>query len=422
MANLATLIMEGAGTRTTSYYNMYDFTDTVIEESSYTSAAIATLFTDIMEAEQSYMVADVIGAATVIRESSYGDCVDPVSVQEGIITGGLEKLKAAFAKFIAKIKEYYKRVINWFKAMTSNASDFITNYGEMIKKKAAKVKDFHYDGYKYTPDKGKTMTDGIKDKIDKKLIDTLKGYDCIHETKSKAEFNNYLREKGIISKTFDEGESTSASEVVDDWLSSDLNFEDIAEMREEIVEAFRDGDTSTSDIKDFEANSASSMIDFMKKSDKQISEATKELNNYESKVNKVIKKLDSFKANKDEEGADNLVSHASYVSSLVSGYLNLYKVPCETRISMIKEISNTYLGVLKKFYNFKGNKEYYKEQVQMNSVIPFDAEAYATLENSIILEGDGEVNTNGSSDDTDEEEATESVVAGILEQAARYSF
>ena len=39
-------------------------------------------------------------------------------------------------------------VIDWFKAMFSNAETFAKQYGDMIKKKAQKVKDFHYTGFK----------------------------------------------------------------------------------------------------------------------------------------------------------------------------------------------------------------------------------------------------------------------------------
>lgn len=429
MANLASIILEGSNQTPSVDLGNYDYSDMVVEESSYSDAAVATLFTDIMEAEQSYMVADVVGAATIIRENKLGHNIDPVVVSEGVVKNGIAKLKAAFQKFIAKIKEYYKRVINWFKAMFSNGEDFVKNYGDMIKKKAAKVKDFSYTGYKYTKSAGDTLVSGITDKVNAKLVGCLNGYDFIKEISTSQEFNKMLRDKKVIDASFKEDGKPTASEEVDKFLSGTLKYADIAEMKTAITEAYRDGDDKKSEIKDFEANSVDEMITYLKTSKKVISDLEKQLNNYEEKTNKVISKLNKFESEKDEQGGSNLVSNASYVSSLMTAYLNLYKAPCEVQIAIYKAMATDFLGVLKKFYNFKGNKGAYAAE----SAEVFDEEAYATLENYLVLEGckkscsEGCDEEDDSSDDEEDVEekcgkgTTESVVAGILEQAAAFT-
>ena len=190
MALMSEMIMEGtnAGSATTDLYGGYDFSASAIAESSYMTSACATLFSNVMEAEQAFMVSDVVGAATVIREQRAGNSVDQVAVYEGIIKSGIEKLKNAFQKFIAKVKEYYKRVIDWFKAMFSNAETFAKQYGDMIKKKAQKVKDFHYTGFKYTIAKGDSKADSFGEAVKSKMNDLIgKDYDIAKTAKTKQE-------------------------------------------------------------------------------------------------------------------------------------------------------------------------------------------------------------------------------------------
>lgn len=414
MANLASVILEGANQTSTPSVDTsnYDFSETILAESSFIDSAVATLFTNIMEAEQEYMVADVVGAATIIHENSLGNNVDAIAVTEGVVKNGIAKLKAAFTKFLAKIKEYYHKVITWFKAMFSNAEDFAKNYGDTLKQKAAKTKGFIYDGYKYDVEGGKTRVNEIKTLINKKMTNLVGEYDFVNEAKSKKELKAHLIDSKIISKDFDKDEATSSSDEIDKFLSEEIKVSDIAEMKKDLVELYHDGAEKKSPIKDFEANSLDSMITYLKNSKKTIEDFEKDLKNYEDKTNTVISKLGKFEAVKDEDGGANLVSNASYLSSLMTAFLNLYKVPCEVQIAIHKAMASEYLAALKKFYNFKGVKE---------SVEIFDEEAYATLENAIILESDDESDDKGKKSD-DTEECTESAVASILEQAARFTF
>lgn len=425
MANIASVIMEGASAGSGSVdLGNFDFSASAVEESSYVASAIAGLFTDIMEAEQSYKVADVVGAATIVRESRSGNAVDAVAIQEGIVKSGIERLKTAFQKFIAKIKEYYHRVINWFKAMFSNAENFVKNFGDMIKKKAGKVKDFHYTGYKYTIEKGDSNCDSIKNAVDKK-IDSLAGAIGDLKSKSKAEFYDYVKTSVFGSKyggAFkDDSDRASSSDVVEEFISKEISAvkaSDISELREELIDSYRDGDKEKVDIKDFEGNSVDKMLKFLKESSKTISKFETEVKKYENNVNKVIQKLNGLTAKDGDDKGDEIVNCASYVSGLVSAFLNLYKVPCDVRISIYKTISSEWLGALKKFYNFKGNA------VKESTVVE-DLEAFATLESSLILEGEDCSSGDEPSGDPEEKEpkgtaATEATVASILETAGQY--
>jgi len=416
------MIMEGANQAPTTdeLYGDYDYSASALAESSYFASACATLFTDIMEADQSYMVADVVGAATAIREQKLGNTVDLKAIQEGILKSGIEKIKAAFQKFIAKVKEFYHKVIDWFKAMFSNADEFVKNFGDVVKKKAAKVKGFKYSGYIYNKSAGDSLVENAKGVFEKAIDDAVGGLDSA-KTASKSEFKSQILPK--LSSDFkadDESANPSSSDLVEQKVkSTSAKADDTTELRENIIEAYRNGDTQKQTIEDFENNSVASMLDFLKGSSRTISDLQKELGKFEEKVNKVIGKLNGFK---DEgEGSDERMANASYISGVISAYLNAYKIPCEARIAIYKEMANSWLGALKGFYNFKGTQE---------STEVFDnVEEYATLESSLVLETEDTSKAEPEADaadpgegNKDEESATESAVASILEMAANFKF
>lgn len=413
MANLASVIMEGSGFNSTSVdLGSYDYSDSVVEESSYVNSAIATLFTDIMESEQGYMVTDVVGAATAIREMTSGNFVDTSAILEASISGAIEKIKNAFRKFIAKIKEYYHKVVNWFKAMFSNAESFVNNFGPQIKDKSRKTKGFKYNGFKYTLDAGDSEVLRLRGKIEKKMQSLIGGFDFMKNSPTKAEFKEAVLKN--LSETYDSEAEESVSEYVDKIIDG-LGYDDTSDLTDELYKKYRDDSTVKVEIKDFEGNSADSMLKFLKDSKTTIGKLEDHVNKYEEKVKSVISKLDTaskWEKGKGEENAkanESLAANASWISSMMTGLLNLYKVPCNVEINVKKAVSKEWLSALKKFYNFKPAKE---------SVEVFDDEAYATLENYIILEGEGK-------DDDDDEEVNESYgsdIADILDLASKYRF
>lgn len=434
MSNIATAIMEGLNMRqntSNDLYGDYDFSATALAESSYMESACATLFTDIMEAEQAYMVADVVAAATIIHENTVGSEVDAIAVSEGVLKNGIERLKKAFQKFIVKVRDFYKKVIDWFKAMFSNTEDFVKNFGDKVKQKAGKVKGFSYKGYKYKVAAGDAAAEGYAKKISDVMRETVNGIDFASEVVSKAELVQKLG--GKVSAAFDSDKATSATEVVDNWITKSGapgGAENATELREELIKVYQDDETQKVEIKDFDGNSVDTMLKFMKDSSKKISTFQKQLSSFESHTDSIIKKLNAVKTpsgKEDDKGEQNIVSNCSYIASIMSGFLNLYKVPCNVQIDMYKAITKEWLGALKGFYNYKGNKE---------SAEVFDTEAFAMLENDLILEGckggdcdpeDGDPAEEGCKKSTTEgcgkkatEGCTESVLQGILEAANSY--
>lgn len=422
MSNLATMLMEGANAYTPeTLYGDFDFSATAVAESEYMGEACAELFSGIMEADHHYMVADVVATATIIHENANGGNVDVQAVSEGIIKDGVARLVAAFKKFIAKIKEFYKRVIDWFKAMFSKSSDFVSKFGSKMKDKAKKVKGFEYKGFKYKIAAGDTAAEGFAAEVKKLMVGTVDGIDFAKEGITKDELSERLRNKGVITGKFDDEKAPSTTDAVEKVISSKgpNGASNAAELREELVKKYTDDETAKVVIKDFEGNSVDSMLAFLKDANTKISKFQGQLKSFESSTDSIIKKLNGIKAADDSKEESAIVSNASYISSFMSAYLNLYRIPCDVQISMYKTISKEWLGAMKGFYNYKGNKPV-KESVEL------DLDSYATLESTLVLEGCGDGASDcggkgeGSEKDEKDESATESALSSILEAANAY--
>lgn len=415
MANLASVILEGAGINSVTESvdtSAYDFSY-VADEKVLAESAFVTLFTDIMEAEQEYMVSDVVGAATIIRESKLGNDVDPEAVTEAVKGNALDKIKNAFKKFLAVIKEFYNRVVNWFKAMFANAEKFESEYGKIVKDKASKTKGFMYEGYKYTLDSNKIS--GAKQSIQKSIDGQIVCLDKAKDFNDKNDLREFIASK--LSGSFNKDEITSATDVANEVIKS-LGYSDAADMRKTLSQCLRDGADKKHTVKDFADTSVDSMLSVLKTSNSKIDAFKTDEKKYEENVSKVISKLEAFKAKDDSKEEANVVSNASYIASILSALLNVYKIPCEVEIAAWKEATTSYLGVLKKFYRYKGNKGVY-EGAEI-----FDVEAYATLESSLILEGADEDEPEGDGDGMFEggKGCTESAIEDILSQASRFTF
>ena len=102
--SLARTLIQGSDFAGNLDVSMY-YTGKATMESSWLDYACESLHMDIFNANKAYLVADVMGEVQVIKEGA-----DPEVLLENILTSGFEKLKEAFKKFLAKIKEWFKKV------------------------------------------------------------------------------------------------------------------------------------------------------------------------------------------------------------------------------------------------------------------------------------------------------------------------
>lgn len=373
LGNVAKCIMEGAtiGSPTTELYGEYDYSQTMVGESSFLANACATLYTDIVESYQHYQTADVVATARLIQESKNGATITEstlTAVTEGVVRNTIDKIIASFKKFIAKIKEIYDKIIKWFKVMMADADKFVADYGDEVKKKAGKVKGYTYQGYTYKINNGNTAVEAAAKACSDEITKTLGGYDALKDSsRSKDDWKKEFGTGGSaagVQADYDEDkdDNASPSEIVEDFMSKGnafLGASDSTELRKELIHLYHDNATAKGSIKDFEGTSVTAMIKFLKESKKNLSDIEKVVTKYENKVNAVIKKLNGISVkDNDTDGSDaKLVSRINHISQIISQLLSLYRVPYDVKTQVYKEVTSEYLGALKGFVRYKGTSE-----------------------------------------------------------------
>jgi hypothetical protein len=408
--------MEGAGNRT-SYNNVYDFSDTALESTSYYDSAVATLYTDIMETESEFMAADVIATATIIYESNNGNGnIDKMAIMEGVVGGAIEKIKQAFIKFKEKVKAFFKKVIDYFKVLFASGEKFVKEFGDGLKKK--KTKGFVYQGFTYKISDGDAHVEFIRKAADDALSEEMSALDefskNLNENTTVDDFNDVIKNK-VLNGEFKGDSLPTASEFVDSILSKKCKISDASEVRQSIVDKYRNDETEKHAITEFEVASVDEMLKFIKEKGTKtyISKLEKENKDMEKGITEIIKILDKYKAADESDAEANKVKHASYLSSCLTQTLNVLKSVTNAKIEIYKAVNTEWLGALKKFWRYREVKE---------SIDFYDEDSLALLESedNLCFESKGGSDDDDDSDDKDDS-VEESAVSRILEQAALFS-
>lgn len=344
--------------------------------------AFVNLARDIYAVDEAYMTADIIGSCRIITESA-----DPSVVLEGIISDGIKKLKDAWMKFWNAIKAFFHKVLTFFKTLFMDNEKFVKEYKTALIDKAKKMKDFSYKGYEYDTNAGDALVDKALKAVNAKvesLIGALDDKEVSHDAPlkdamvarvdvvdkgaSSSADNKVLLMNRLRLKAFRGSEDVSASEVADAVVGEiDSSCDNSSDLRNEIVTTYRGGDTEKGTIT-IGSTEINKMITFVTSANGVISSVKKMRDAYDKKLSAIIKGLDKIKEPKydatDDAGlravrsaASKKYQYASTCSQWLQALLNLYKVPCDTKIQMYKEMIKAYGGALKTFLNFGKTKK-----------------------------------------------------------------
>ena len=395
----------------------FDYSSEASMESYWLDAACESLVNDIYNVDKAFLTADVIGEVKTITEGA-----DPAVLLEGMISSGIEKIKEAFRKFLAKIKEWAAKVKRFFKIIFLKGKDFVKEFGKELRAKS--VKGFKYKGYDYNIENTDKVVKDIVDKIDSeinKLLDSA-------GTASRSDFTDGI--SGDQLNTILTSNTGSDSKNSSDWqdeLCGRLKggCSDLTELLEELTEQYRGGDTEKQEIEEFEGHyDVSDMLSYIEGYDKEIKTIEKDEKDFEKEINKVIKQLDKIAATskKDRENikygsgsAATQVDDAAYkiaskVSSFISSALSVQKSIVDKQVSIHKEACGAFTTILKSFLRFKPAKESYDFDDADNII--------ALTEAGDAVEPDVSAEEDTSSKDDKKDAATEG--ASLLESAYRY--
>lgn len=366
----------------------YDYSGCAIAESTWVDSACESLISDIYKVDKAYHTADIIGQVQVMQEGA-----NPEVLLEGIIKSGIEKIKEAFRKFWAKLKEWFKKVKDYFKAMFLTGSKFVKEFKKAIQDK--KADGFKYTAFKYTLDsgEGEAVFGKVKEKISDltstldKLVTVRKEVDpktvtgpvqtfthnedgkeasqgkvWINTSQTKLvrgsydDFNDTALAKSLGNKKLGE---LSATEFQDDFIKKlGKKSDDITELTDYLKATFRDGDDEESEWEDFESNSKADMMSLIENGGKVISDIERDEKKFEDAINSIIKAYDKVKTT-DATGEDGYKA-AQKISGYLSALLAVGKVPSTTKVDAYKEAMASYERILKSFLRWKPVKEGYE--------------------------------------------------------------
>lgn len=396
---IAKTLLEAAGVVSR---DNYDFSTEAHIGSDYLSAAVVEFTESICEYDKQFMVADVIGSVKVLTEGA-----NVTAVTEGIVSSGIEKIKKAWKKLLEKIKEYYRKVVDFFKALLLTGKDFVDKFGKDLQDKA-KNAGFTYTGYDY---KITTGDNKVKAIIDAGKADIAKLVGDNNNFDNAVGFDKTTLGKRV-GTTSDDKLKMSSDEYQDDFCSRVAKSSNLEELVTDLEYLYRDGDSKVESM-DMNTAKAKEMCEFISGSNKQISTIERDRDTLTRTINGVIRKLDSIKS--DEEG----YNAASTVSKYMGKVSNVMEKVATVRVAMYREITKNYTAVLKALYRFKPAKEEFDPSINVEMEEGCNQSADEDLKDmeealQIYLEGD--CNEEDDDDDKDDDDVEESFFA----QAARY--
>lgn len=399
---IAKMLLESAGGYSSA--SNYNFSKEAHIGSDYLASALVEMTESLCQCDIQYMVADVVGSVKVMTE---GADIDVVT--EGIIRDGFEKLKSIWKKLIAKIKEYYKKVVEFFKAMTLTGAKFVNQFGTKLKDKA-KNTNFTYTGYEYNTNKGDAMVNRTADMMTKeyekligKLTDTavdkVTGADLI-----------------AMVKNTNADTSASSSDYVEAILNKTFSVSSVADLAESIKEEYRGGESKIDGLA-MDGSKCSEMCDLIKDSKKTISTIENDRTRLIRICESVIRNLDKAGSGKSESDGEEY-KKASTISTYLSALVNVIRTAYTQKVDIYREMTKNYTAVLKALYRYKEAKEEFDPSMDVEMEEGCDQTADEDLKDmeealQIYLEGDCNEDDDDRDDDDDVEES-------FFAQAARY--
>lgn len=344
MSLVASLMQSSGGLVDTSKYDQM-FTNV---NEGFLDNCFLQLTSDIYAVDEAYLTADIIGSVKVIREGA-----DPAALMESMLSSAIDKLKAAWTKFLAGIKAFFNKVVDFFKSLVLSGKKFVKEFGDQISSKAKSNPNWEWNGYSYNVEAGNKATDTHKKNCDDMIGDVL-GKFSINDAAQLAGSNLV---DAVTQERVSGGFITRIPAL--NAVKEKIDKIEISEVKDDLREAYRGGDTSKSKQSLGGENGAKKMMDFISTAKGAVSTFQSEKRTFETQCNNVIGKLDKFgRSNKNGDDAPDskIYKYASEASALLKSIMNVRKSVCDVQIAMYREICRAYTGALKMFLNFGKSK------------------------------------------------------------------
>lgn len=327
---------------------------TVVEVEAYegfvqpTLESLSSLLTE--SAEEAFQLNAGLYIQDIVIDSAVIEGVSEAEpLLENFVTSTWEKLKKIFNTLRSKVKAWFDAARKRLDILIKTGADFVNKYGAEISKKP--TTGFKYSGFHWTASKGDSELESRLGKIEGYIKSTLGGISL-----TGPETADDIRSHGGQDDAYKNKDEKS--KLVNDVFGGD----NLSEGLSGLTKAYRNGESTKSEIEGFGANSVSEMLEAVK-TGKEVSKVLKagaaENDREFARVLDSIKRAQSeiSRSTKDEKAKARLTAQAAHHYQTVQFALNistrLSGVAIDAHKSMIRDFEKT----LKSFLTWKGEKK-----------------------------------------------------------------
>lgn len=300
--------------------------------------ALLECLTDIVNTQRVVNSADIMGSMTMLLEGT-----DVSAMMEGVIANAFEKMRHGFLKVKDIVVAWFKKVIDKIISFTKSGKEFVSKYGDILKKKD--TKGFEFSGYKWTQKEG----DAIVEKACSSIGNKVNG--LVGDLAAAADMN-YDSMKSKI-----EGKGVKSDKDYKETVIKDMGIsgaDSVGTMKSAISKAYRDGKDSSSNLS-LTSSQVSEYLDYISSAKDAIKKLKENQSTFEKQLNSVIKTIDTI-SRKEDRGGDK-AKNASNVSTALNTLFTVKRQVHDAQVYGYRSMLKGETGILRRFLNWSPEKK-----------------------------------------------------------------
>jgi hypothetical protein len=312
-----------------------------------TAESLDTILTE--GAKDSYVIRAGMYISDVMMEEAVSEgAAEPEALLESFGKDLFAKLKEMFEKLWKHVKDWLAKVKRFFSLLFTSGKEFVDKFEEELNGKTAT--GYTFNGYPYDYAGGTALMSTWSSKITAEMAQYQNGI-------VKAADASDSREQEAILAKIAGGQTFKTSDVQEKLLKDATSETTIEAALKTLTKKFRGGKDSETEIKDFQGNSKSDMMKFIKGKEAALATITNNEKDTDSMYSNIIKAIkDAADRVKGEQKGKigTWVTHSTEMLRYGSNFcVSMYKVEAD----MIKEMARTYEAALKGYLRFKPVKD-----------------------------------------------------------------
>lgn len=281
----------------------------------------------VAESEENFN--KIMMAIGVHEASVYAESGEEVVYTEGTLSDIKDKIVSFIKAVWNKIVSIFKRFIAMFDAWNKEDGEFLKKYKGELVKRAGKLNDFKFSGYKFT--------------IEGKASKGIEKLESLSTDYSHGQFKGSIEDKD--EENFDDKIETMRGNVIAEMGGSSSSLT-ASEFSKELFELFRNGDSSKSELEKIDLTSIMSEMVGSKKARKDAKDG---YDKARKACDKFIKKIESadkdtiknIKGDKPDSDKANIQTsrNLNYQARMIRSLLSIMQVINGAHLTALKDQS-----------------------------------------------------------------------------------